>query len=74
MGVGTRRRSVSLSILPFRNASGETSLDYLGAYRRGHAPLNSRSVCGVETVPGVAFRRSSRDLEIAQDSNTGPAN
>jgi len=66
-------RSTSLAILPFRNSSGDPTLDWLAT----SLPEILRSEVGhsphVRTVPAERIYQILKDLRISTDSNLDPA-
>jgi serine/threonine protein kinase/tetratricopeptide (TPR) repeat protein len=65
-------RSVSLIILPFRNASGEPSLDWFGPNIASMLRTEVGQSAALRTVPGDRVSQILTDLRITQDSNLRP--
>jgi len=64
---------VSLAILPFRNASGDTSLDWLGASIAEMLRTELGQSAHFRTVPPERIVQILRDLRIPTDSSFDPA-
>ena len=65
--------SVSLATLPFRNASGDSSLDYLGPTVRGDARDGVGQSSALKTVPAGRVSQILGDLRITPDATLDPA-
>src|SRR4029453_6847379 len=65
-------RSVSLFIVPFRNASGNASLDWLGPSLADMLRTEVGQSAALRTVPGDRVRQILTDLKIAEDTNLTP--
>jgi len=65
--------SVSLAILPFRNASGDSSLDWLGKSVPGMLGTNIGQSAALSTVPAGRVAQILGDLRIGADSTLDPA-
>src|SRR4029453_17325675 len=66
-------RSVSLFIVPFRNASGNSSLDWLGPSLANMLRTEVGQSAALRTVPGDRVTQILTDLRIGQDENLDPA-
>ena len=64
---------VSLAILPFRNASGDSSLDWLGPSLAEMLRTDVGRSASLRTVPSDRLHQILRDLRISADSNFDPA-
>ena len=65
--------SVSLAILPFRNASGDPSLDSLGSSVAAMLGTTIGQSAALNTVPAGRVSQILTDLKIAPDSTLDPA-
>ena len=65
-------RSVSLFIVPFRNASGNASLEWLGASLANMLRTEVGQSAALRTVPGDRVSQILTDLQIEQDTNLRP--
>ncbi len=65
-------RSVSLLIVPFRNASGNASLDWLGLSLANMLRTEVGQSAALRTVPGDRVTQILSDLKIAEDTNLTP--
>jgi eukaryotic-like serine/threonine-protein kinase len=65
--------SVSLAILPFRNASGDNSLDYLGPTVAETLGTAIGQSAALKTIPAGRVAQILGDLRITPDSNLDPA-
>jgi eukaryotic-like serine/threonine-protein kinase len=66
-------RPVSLAILPFRNASGDSSLDWLGPSLAEMLRTDVGRSASLRTVPSDRIHQILRDLRISADSTFDPA-
>ena len=64
---------VSLAILPFRNASGDSSLDWLGPSLAEMLRTDVGRSASLRTVPSDRIHQILRDLRISADSTFDPA-
>jgi len=64
---------ISLAILPFRNASGDSSLDWLGSSLAEMLRTDIGRSASLRTVPTDRLRQILRDLRISADSTFDPA-
>ncbi len=64
---------VSLAILPFRNASGDSSLDWLGPSLAEMLRTDVGRSASLRTVPSDRLHQILRDLRISADSAFDPA-
>ena len=64
---------VSLAILPFRNASGDSSLDWLGPSLAEMLRTDVGRSASLRTVPSDRLHQILRDLRISADSTFDPA-
>jgi tetratricopeptide (TPR) repeat protein len=65
-------RAVSLAILPFRNASGDSSLDWLGPSLSEMLRTDIGQATSLQTVPSDRLAQILRDLRISPDSTFDP--
>ena len=65
--------AISLAILPFRNASGDSSLDWLGPSLAEMLRTDVGRSARVRTVPSDRLHQILRDLRISADSTFDPA-
>jgi tetratricopeptide (TPR) repeat protein len=65
-------RSVSLFIVPFRNASGNASLDWLGPSLGNMLRTEVGQSASLRTVPGDRVSEILTDLRIGQDTSLRP--
>jgi eukaryotic-like serine/threonine-protein kinase len=65
--------SVSLAILPFRNASGDSSLDWLGSSVAQMLGTTIGQSAALKTVPSGRVSQILTDLRIAPDSTLDPS-
>ncbi len=65
-------RSASLLIVPFRNASGNASLDWLGRSLADMLRTEVGQSAALRTVPGDRVAQILSDLKIAEDTNLTP--
>ena len=70
---GGANQSVSLAILPFRNASGDASLDWLGPSLAEMLRTDVGRSASLRTVPSERLHQILRDLRISADSSFDPA-
>ena len=63
---------ISLAILPFRNASGDSSLDWLGPSLAEMLRTDIGRSASLRTVPSDRLHQILRDLRISADSNLDP--
>jgi tetratricopeptide (TPR) repeat protein len=79
VGIAPRRQAavstqpVSLAVLPFRNASGDESLDWLGAGLAEMLRNELGESSHFRAVPSSRLHQVLTDLRIAPDSNFDPA-
>ncbi len=66
-------RPISLAILPFRNASGDSSLDWLGPSLAEMLRTDVGRSASLRTVPSDRLHQILGDLRIAADSTFDPA-
>jgi eukaryotic-like serine/threonine-protein kinase len=66
-------QAVSLAILPFRNASGDSSLDYLGATVSETLGTTIGQSSALKTVPGSRVSQILGDLRIARNATLDPS-
>jgi tetratricopeptide (TPR) repeat protein len=71
--VSTPGRSTSLFILPFRNASGESALDWLGPTVANMLRTEVGQSASLRTVSGDRVAQILTDLRIGSDTNLDPA-
>ena len=64
---------VSLLVLPFRNASGDRSLDSLGPALAAMLRTEMGHAAALRTVPGNRVAQILSDLRIAPDANVEPS-
>ncbi len=69
---GGAKESVSLAILPFRNASGDASLDWLGPSLAEMLRTDVGRSASLRTVPSDRLHQILRDLRISADSTFDP--
>jgi tetratricopeptide (TPR) repeat protein/tRNA A-37 threonylcarbamoyl transferase component Bud32 len=65
-------QAISLAILPFRNASGDSSLDWLGPSLAEMLRTDVGQSASLQTVPTDRLRQILRDLRISGDSTFDP--
>jgi serine/threonine protein kinase/tetratricopeptide (TPR) repeat protein len=65
-------RSTSLLIVPFRNASGNSSLDWLGPSLANMLRTEVGQSAALRTVPGDRVTQILSDLKIAEDTSLTP--
>jgi eukaryotic-like serine/threonine-protein kinase len=70
---GTPGPSVSLAVLPFRNASGDPSLDSLGTSLSEVLATDLGESAQIRAVPSVRLREVLRDLRVESNANLSPA-
>ena len=63
---------ISLAILPFRNASGDSSLDWLGPSLAEMLRTDIGRSASLRTVPSDRLHQILRDLRISADSDLDP--
>src|SRR5207244_5638376 len=63
---------VSLAILPFRNASGDTSLNCLGPTLADMLTTYMGESASLRTVPSDRVNQILHDLRVAPDANLDP--
>ncbi|HKA37558.1 MAG TPA: tetratricopeptide repeat protein [Thermoanaerobaculia bacterium] len=66
-------KAVSLAILPFRNASGDSSLDWLGPSLSEMLRTDIGQATSLQTVPSDRLAQILRDLRISSDSTFDPS-
>ena len=66
-------QTISLAILPFRNASGDSSIDWLGASLAEMLGTDIGRSASLQTVPSGRLHQILRDLRISPDSTFDPA-
>ena len=66
-------RTISLAILPFRNATGDASLDWLGPSLSEMLGTDVGRSARLQTVPSERLRQILHDLRISADSTFDPA-
>jgi len=66
-------QSVSLAILPFRNASGDSSLDGLGSSLAEMLGTTIGQSAALKSIPGGRVSQILSDLRIAPDSTLDPS-
>ena len=66
------RPAVAIAILPFRNGSGDASLDWLGATLADMARTDLGQSAYLHTVPPGGVDQILHDLRIAPDANFDP--
>jgi len=71
--VAVTGQPVSLAILPFRNASGDSSLDWVGASLAEMLRTEVGQSAHLQAVSSDRLHQIVRDLRIATDSNLDPA-
>jgi serine/threonine protein kinase/Tfp pilus assembly protein PilF len=64
---------VSLAIVPFRNASGDSSLDWLGSYLAETLVTDVGQSSSVRTVPSERMRQLLHDLQLTPSSSLDSA-
>ena len=64
--------AVSLAILPFRNASGDPKLDWIGSTLAEMLSTDVGQSAYLRTVPPDRLQQVLHDLHIAPDSSPGP--
>ena len=69
---GRRDQPISLAILPFRNASGDSSLDWLGASLAEMLRTEIGESASLRTVPSDRLHQILRDLRISADPTFDP--
>ncbi len=69
---GGANQPISLAILPFRNASGDSSLDWLGPSLAEMLRTDIGRSASLRTVPSDRLHQILRDLRISADSNFDP--
>jgi tetratricopeptide (TPR) repeat protein/serine/threonine protein kinase len=65
--------AISLAILPFRNASGDSTLDWLGSSLAEMLRTELGQSSHLQTVPPDRVRGVLRDLHVSSDSTFDPA-
>ncbi len=65
--------AVSLAVLPFRNASGDPSLDSLGTSLSEVLATDLGESAQIRTIPSVRLREVLRDLRIDPNANLAPS-
>ncbi len=70
---GSAGPSVSLAVLPFRNASGDPSLDSLGTSLSEVLATDLGESAQIRAVPSVRLREVLRDLRVDPNANLSPA-
>ena len=70
---GAATQPVSLAILPFRNASGDSSLDWLGPSLAEMLRTDVGRSASLRTVPSDRLHQILGDLRISADSTFDPA-
>jgi eukaryotic-like serine/threonine-protein kinase len=70
---GSAGPAVSLAVLPFRNASGDPTLDSLGTSLSEVLATDLGDSAQVHTVPSVRLREVLRDLRIDPNASLAPA-
>ena len=70
---GVTNQPVSLAILPFRNASGDSSLDWLGSSLAEMLRSDIGRSASLRTVPSERLHQILSDLRISADSAFDPA-
>jgi eukaryotic-like serine/threonine-protein kinase len=64
---------ISLAILPFRNASGDSSLDWIGSYLAETLDTDVGQSSSLRTVPSDRIRQLLHDLQLIPSSNVDAA-
>jgi eukaryotic-like serine/threonine-protein kinase len=70
---GVGNQPISLAILPFRNASGDSTLDWLGPSLAEMLRTDIGRSASLRTVPSDRLHQILRDLRISADSTFDPA-
>jgi len=65
--------TVSLAVLPFRNASGDPTLDSLGTSLSEVLATDLGEASSIRTIPSVRLREVLRDLRIDPNANLSPS-
>ena len=65
--------AVSLAVLPFRNASGDPTLDSLGTSLSEVLATDLGESSQIRTIPSVRLREVLRDLRIDPNANLAPS-
>jgi serine/threonine protein kinase/tetratricopeptide (TPR) repeat protein len=66
-------QTISLAILPFRNASGDSSIDWLGSSLSEMLRTDVGRSASLQTVPSDRLHQILGDLRISADSTFDPA-
>jgi len=66
-------QTVSLAVLPFRNASGDPALDSLGTSLSEVLATDLGETSRIRTIPSVRLREVLRDLRIDSHANLSPS-
>jgi tetratricopeptide (TPR) repeat protein len=72
-GPGGAGQAISLAILPFRNASGDSTIDWLGPSLAEMLRTDVGRSASLQTVPTDRLHQILRDLKIPADSTLDPA-
>ena len=70
---GSSAPTVSLAVLPFRNASGDPMLDSLGPSLSEVLATDLGEASHIRTIPSVRLREVLRDLRIEASTNLSPS-
>jgi serine/threonine protein kinase/tetratricopeptide (TPR) repeat protein len=70
---GAANQAISLAILPFRNASGDSSIDWLGPSLAEMLLTDVGRSASLRTVPPNRIQQVLRDLRISSESTVDPA-
>jgi serine/threonine protein kinase/tetratricopeptide (TPR) repeat protein len=65
-------QSLSLAVLPFRNASGDSSLDWIGPSLAETMLTEIGQTSALRTIPASRMTQILKDLRISPDSNLDP--
>ncbi len=65
--------TISLAVLPFRNASGDPALDSLGTSLGEVLATDLGETSQIRTIPSVRLREVLRDLRIDANANLSPS-
>ena len=70
---GPSAPTVSLAVLPFRNASGDPTLDSLGPSLSEVLATDLGEASHIRTIPSVRLREVLRDLRVDASANLSPS-
>ncbi len=72
-GAGPNAPTLSLAVLPFRNASGDPALDSLGPSLSEVLATDLGEAAHIRAIPSVRLREVLRDLRIDASANLSPS-